>query len=586
LKETENFNIKSGIAAAPGLTIARAYIFSKEKEVVNDSFIVDPDEAIRDLEEALEKSRKELEKVLAVTIDILGKNRGLIFEAQIMILDDPFLIGNIKKRIAEEKRNPEFTVDTEFSKYQKIMARSEQPYMKERILDIEDIKNRIIKNIRKKKWVSRLSNDIIVISEFLTPADTVLFLKNNVQGYVTNSGGLTSHAAILARSLNIPAVVGLHNATTIIKNDDLIILDGSHGQVIINPDQNTLEKYNKKITRLQAYGEDLKKLRDEPAITLDGRHVKLMANLDLNEEFHFITENGAEGIGLVRTEQIFQGDDTFPGEEVQTAAYRKLAEMTYPNRVIIRAFDVGGDKMLPVDLKEPNPFLGWRGIRFLLDNPGLLKTQTRAVLRAAVFSNIYFMIPMVSSFREIIAFKSIVNECENELRNEGKEFYEGIKLGIMIEVPSAAVMAKEFAAEVNFVSIGTNDLIQYLLAVDRGNDIISDQYQEFHPSVVRSLAHIIKEAKSNEQSFVSICGEMAADPLAVPLLVGLGLDSLSVSASAIPNIKKIIRSLKYSETIELASKCLECKREKEIRDEMRRFFMEKFPDIFEELFST
>lgn len=564
-------NIFKGIAAAPGITVAKAYLFKKEKETISSADIDNVEEALNTLDEALEKSKKELNKVFGLAIDKLGEKRAAIFEAQIMILDDPVLIGTIKKRIKEEKKAPEYIVNDEISKYQSLMDQLNEPYMKERSHDIEDIKNRIIRNIKKKKWQSRITSDVIVVTDNLTPADTVLFSRVNVKGYVTNFGGLTSHAAIVARSLHIPAVVGLHDATAKISDDDLIVVDGYRGEVVINPTEEQLKYYKKRIETLNLYDEELAELRNLPAETLDGRKITLLANLDISEEIDLIVRNGASGIGLVRTEQLFEELDQFPTEEEQVEWYNQISEKIYPNFAIIRTLDIGGDKILPVDVKEANPFLGWRGIRFLLDNKELFKTQLRAILRASSHKNIKIMLPMVASLEEVRKSKEILEECKTELRKEGHSFDNNIELGIMIEIPSAAVLAHEFANDVSFFSIGTNDLIQYLLAVDRGNEIVSGLYQEFHPSVVRTIDFIIKEGKKRKVC-VSICGEMASDPVAIPLLIGLGLDSLSVSPALIPVTKQIIRNITYQETREIVQKCLEVSTEREIKQILSNYF--------------
>ena len=563
--------ILHGIASAPGFAIAQAHIYLKDREEISDSNITDTEEAVKSLDEALAKSKKELNKIFSLAIDKLGEKRAAIFEAQLMILDDPILISNIVKRIKEEKKLPEYIVDDEISKYQQLMNLAHETYMKERSHDIEDIKNRIIRNLKKKKWKSRIESDVIVVARSISPSDTVLFSRVNVKAYVTDLGGLTSHASIVARSLSIPAVVGLHDSTTLIEDGDLLIVDGFHGDIIINPDEETLNKYKDKIERLSKADKELRELKDEPAVTKDGKEVKLMANLDLSEEVELIFQNGAKGVGLVRTEQLFDNAESFPEEEEQYLYYKSLSEKIYPETVIIRAFDIGGDKVLPVDLKEPNPFLGWRGIRLLLDNPNLFKTQVRAVLRASVNKNIKFMIPMVTELAEIRKFKMILEDCKEELRKEGHSFDKGLKIGVMVEIPSAAVMAKEFAEQVDFLSIGTNDLIQYLLAVDRGNEIVSPLYQEFHPAVIRTLSHIIKEGKK-AKIMVSLCGEMSSDPVAVPLLVGLGLDCLSMSVSAVPMIKKIIRHISFKECKALAEKCLSLSTEIEINNKLHIFF--------------
>jgi len=572
--KSESENILKGIAAAPGIAISKAFLYAKEKEEIVNESITDVEEALQNLETALQQSKKELRKIFSLAVDKLGEKRAAIFEAQIMILDDPVLVTTIQNRIKNEKRVPEYIVNDEISKYTDLMNLSHETYMKERSHDIEDIKNRIIRNLKKKKWKSKITNDVVVITTTVTPSDTVLFSRVNVKGYVTDFGGLTSHAAIVARSLNIPAVVGLHDASNRIKEGDLVIVDGYKGEVIIHPTEKQLQHYKKKIERLTEEDHELNKLRELSATTLDGKEIQLQANLDLMEEMEFIVQNAAKGLGLVRTEQLFEVFETFPDEEEQYKVYKNIAERIYPETVIIRAFDIGGDKVLPVDLKEPNPFLGWRGIRLLLDNPQLFKSQIRAILRAGVNKNIKLMLPMISSLNEVRASKEIIDHCKTELKKEGKQFDKHMSIGIMIEIPSAAVMMQDFAGEVDFASIGTNDLIQYLLAVDRGNDIVSNIYQEFHPAVVRTLSHIITNGKK-AKTLVSMCGEMAADPFAVPLLIGMGLESLSVSASAIPQIKKIIRSIELKEVELLANKCLELKTEKEINGLIREFYNRK-----------
>ncbi len=576
-------NILKGIAAAPGIAISTAYIYTKEIEKIEYEHIQNVEDAIANFEISINKSKKELNKIFKLAVDKMGENRARIFEAQMMILDDPVLIKRVKERIIEEKKSPIFIVDAEISKYQEILALSNESYMKERSHDIDDIKNRIIRNLKQKKWKSKIDKDVIVVTDSITPADTVLFSRENVKGYITNFGGLTSHAAIVARSLNIPAVLGIHDATTLIKNGEKIIIDGVHGEVIISPTEEQLEYYLEKSKKLAEFDSGLAQFINKPSITRDGRKIALLANLDIVDELGYIFRNGAEGIGLVRTEQIFDLSDEFPDEEKQYETYKDLSEKMYPSPITIRVFDIGGDKVFPVDVKEPNPFLGWRGIRFLLDNENLLKTQIRALLRASIHKNIKFMLPMITSIQEIRRTKQIIECCKDELKNENRAFDKDIEVGIMIEVPSAAVMAEEFAAEVDFISIGTNDLIQYILAVDRGNEIVSSLYQEFHPAVVRSLYKIIHSSKQGEAK-VSMCGEMAADILATPLLVGMGLDSLSVSASAIPHIKKIIRSINYSEAKVLAEECLKFSTEKEISDLVQKYFKENFVDELENVF--
>lgn len=564
-------HIISGIAAAPGISIARAYLYSREKLEIYSGTVEDTAASLESLKEALERSKYELNKILKIAMEKMGDKRAAIFEAQIMILDDPILIEQITQRIINEKKGPEYIVNDEITKYQEMMNASDEPYMKERSHDIEDIKNRIIRNLQKKKLQSKILNDVIVVTTNLTPADTILFSKSNVLGYVTDSGGLTSHAAIVSRSLKIPAVVGTHEATVRIKNGDLLIIDGFRGAVILDPDEEVLNYYKNKIRKVEEFDKELEELRELPAVTTDGKEIVIRGNIDIPDEIEYLVRTGGKGIGLLRTEQVFGDMDTFPTEDEQVELYHRVAEKIYPEYVIIRAFDVGGDKFLPLDIKEPNPFLGWRGIRFLLDNGDIFKTQIRAVLRASVHKNIKLMIPMVASMEEIRRTKELISECKAELKKEKQKFDQHLPIGIMVEIPAAAVLSQEFAGEVDFISIGTNDLIQFLLAVDRGNEIISQHYQEFHPAVIRTVNHIIAGGQKGG-AIINMCGEMAGDTLATPLLVGMGLDAISVVPSSIPYIKRIVRSISYENAQQLASECLSYSTHQEVAARIERFF--------------
>ncbi len=561
----------AGIAAAPGIIIGEAYLYTKEKLQISKADIDDIEKAKSDLIEAIAKSKKELSKIFTVAREKMDEIRAAIFEAQLMILDDPILLDEIIKRIEIEKKSPEYIVDDEISKYQSRMILSHESYMKERALDIEDIKLRIVRNLQKKRWESKIEHNVIVVSDLLTPADTILLSRNKVLAFVTDHGGLTSHAAIISRSLNIPAVVGTHNSTAQIKDGDEIIVDGFYGYVITQPTEEQKEFFIGKRKRLLELQRELEELKDEKAVTKDGREVKILANVDVSGEIEMVITSGASGIGLYRSEQILNEIGEFPNEDEQTTIYSKLASRVYPGTITIRVFDIGGDKFRFLDFEEPNPFLGLRGIRLLLENPGMFKTQVRAILKSSINKNIKMMLPMVSTLKEIREAKKIIEECKKELKAEKVKFDEDIEVGIMIEVPSAAVMAKDFSKEVDFVSIGTNDLVQYLMAVDRGNDLVSNLYQEFSPVVINTLKHIIDETKKSRKP-VSLCGEMAADTLAMPLLLGLGLDSLSMSPSTIPYAKRIIRSCEYKKAKRLAAKCLKVQTEEEVKTIIEDFF--------------
>lgn len=562
-----------GIAAAPGIVIGKTYLFTKEKIEISKAPITDVQEAIKNFNEAIAQSKKELKKIFQIAREKMDDTRAAIFEAHLMILDDPVLLNTIVERIKNEKVQPEFIVANEISRYQELMFISNESYMKERAQDIEDIKNRIIRNLQKKRLHSKIENEVIVVSESLTPADTLLFSKHSALGFVTDHGGLTSHAAIISRSLNIPAVVGTHNATQIIKDGSLIIVDGFHGYVFYEPNEEQINFYSEKQKRLFELQKGLKEFKDKDAVTTDGKKISVEANVDVSGEIDIVISSGANGIGLYRSEQLLDELGEFPNEEEQTTIYSKLASRIYPLGCTIRAFDFGGDKFRFQDYKEPNPFLGLRGIRFLLENEALFRTQIRAILRASKHKNVRFMLSMVSTIDEILRSKKIIDECKKELRKEKVEYDNKIKIGIMIEVPSAAVMAKELASEVDFFSIGTNDLIQYLMAVDRVNNLVADLYQEFSPAVIRTIHHIVEGAKEFNTP-VSLCGEMAADTLAIPLLVGLGLDSLSMSPATILYAKRIITSFSFKEAKAMAEECLTFKTQQEIEERIKKFFEE------------
>ena len=561
----------AGIGAAPGIIIGEAYLYTKEKLQITRIDIEDIQKAKQDLTEAIAKSKKELYKIFSIAREKMDEVRAAIFEAQLMILDDPVLLGEIGKRIEIEQKSPEYIVDDEISKYQSKMILSHESYMKERALDIEDIKQRIIRNLQKKRWESKIDHNVVVVSETLTPADTILLSRNKVLAFVTDHGGLTSHAAIISRSLNIPAVVGTHNSTLLIKDGDEIIVDGFYGYVIHKPTIEQKEFFIEKRKRLLQLQKELEELKDERAITKDGKEIKLTANVDVSGEIDLVVTSGASGIGLYRSEQILNELGEFPTEDEQTRIYSKLSSRIYPNSITIRVFDIGGDKFRFLDFEEPNPFLGLRGIRLLLENPALFKTQIRAILKSSTNKNIKVMLPMVSTLKEVRESKKIIDECKGELTNENVKFDEDIEIGIMIEVPSAAVMAKEFAKEIDFISIGTNDLIQYLMAVDRGNDLVSNLYQEFSPVVIRTLKHIVDEARKAKKT-VSLCGEMAADTLAMPLLLGLGVEVLSMSPATIPYAKRILRSCDYKKAKRLANKCNLLNTEEEVKEIIEKFF--------------
>lgn len=572
--------ILKGIPASPGIAIGPVFLFQKDSPTIEERTIAreDIDREIARLEQAVSRSRKELSKILDYAEKKLGEHQAKIFEAQVLILDDAYLFDAIKQRIRTELKNVEFIVHGEIEKYRQMMLVAHDEYTRERAHDVEDVRNRILRNLAEQKLISRLEGSSVIVSHNLTAADTMILSRNDVLAYATDAGGITSHTALLARSLKIPAVLGLREISTTAKNGETIIVDGYSGVVILQPTANTIQEYEGRRAQYQAFESKLAGLRDLPAQTLDGHRVELCANVEFTQELDFIRMQGADGIGLYRSEILLIGREVFPTEDEQYQEYKVLADAMFPKRVVIRTFDIGGDKMMAQKVKERNPFLGWRGIRVLLEKRDLFMDQLRAILRASTRKNIAIMFPMISSIKEVRAARELIEQAKTQLRVEKIPFDEKIKIGAMIEVPSAAVVLDDLAKEVDFVSIGTNDLIQYLLAVDRGNEFVSSLYQEFHPAVIRFVRRIIERSKRHK-IHVAMCGEMAGDPLATVLLLGLGLEEFSVVGTALPEIKKIIRSVTYADAQKIANHVLELQTEDEITAYLYSVMKQKFPDI-------
>lgn len=572
--------VLQGIAAAPGIAMGRVYLYNKHVPKIPDRTI-SPDEVPAEIERihhAVARSQKELDKILGYAEQRLGGGKSKIFEAQIMILNDPLLFEAIETRIRVECKNAEFIINDEINKYQRLMLAANDEYIRERAYDVEDLKNRILRNIQQERLHSRLQGSSVIVAESLTSADTILFSRNEVLGYATDLGGVTSHAALLSRSLKIPAVLGLRDVTNKVSSGDEVVIDGYSGRLIIHPSKESVAEFEAKRAKFLAFEQKLADLRDLPCETLDRKRIDLSVNIEFEDELDFALLQGAEGVGLYRTERLLINRDVIPREEEQYEEYKRIADKMYPHRVILRTFDIGGDKVLPQSLPETNPFLGWRGIRICLDEPQLFLDQLRAILRVSTRKNVAMMFPMVATVNEVREAKKMFEQAKAELRARGIPFDDHMKIGVMIEIPSAAVMAEEISREADFVSIGTNDLIQYLLAVDRTNSVVAGLYQEFHPAVLRSIKHII-DASHKSKVWVGMCGEMAGDPLAVILLVGLGLDEFSVVAAVLPEIKKIIRSIKYKEAKRIAQKALSFSTEEEVEQYLRQVIKEKFPEI-------
>jgi phosphoenolpyruvate-protein phosphotransferase (PTS system enzyme I) len=581
MDQTTKQEIKlKGIPASPGIAIGPVFLFRKHEPIILMRTIA-PNEVAQEIERlqtAIARSMKELTKVFEFADQKLGTVQAKIFEAQLLILEDAILFEVVYERLKREQKNAEYILKDEMEKYHQLMMISKDEYARERADDLLDVENRILRNLEEQKLISKIEGSHIIISHNLAAADTLIFSRNDVLAYVTEFGGATSHMALLARALQIPAVVGIHQLISLVQTNDQIIVDGYSGTVVLHPGSETLKFYEKKQKQYLAFEKALAPLRDLPAETLDGHCIKLAANVELEEELEFIKLQGADGIGLYRTESLLIGKEVFPSEEEQYTVYHRIAESVFPKHAIIRTFDIGGDKFMTQEIKENNPSLGWRGIRVMLDKPQIFLDQLRAILRASTLKNLSIMLPMVTSIKEVKLGKQLIAQAKDDLRLHKIPFDENLPLGVMIEVPAAAIIADHLAREVNFLSIGTNDLIQYLLAVDRGNDIVSDLFQEFHPAVIRFLRRII-ERGTQEHAWVGMCGQMAGDPLATILLVGLGLDEFSVVPTILPEIKKIIRAIHYTEAQHVAERVLTMQSEDEIKTFLKHLMKHKFPDI-------
>lgn len=554
----------NGVIGSSGIAIAKAFIYKREemiidKSVIDDNCLCEEQEKVN---RAAEQSKQQINRILEQAAKDFSEEEAAIFDAHLLILEDPEFVSSIKELIDSDKICASYAASQIIKRYIDIFSGMEDEYLKERAADIKDVGDRLIRNILgiKDQNIGNLDSDVIIVAHDLTPSDTALMDKKHVKGFVLNIGGRTSHTAIMARSLEIPAVLGLGDITANTKNDDIIIVDGNTGNVIVNPDEEAIEDYEKKIGRYRQYKNELKNIAKLPAVTTDGKHVELAANIGGPQEVDTVIEYGGDGIGLYRTEFLYMDRDDLPSEEEQYEAYAKVADRMQGKPVIIRTLDIGGDKKLPyLPLEEEaNPFLGWRAIRICFEMKYMFKTQLRAILRASVHKNVRIMYPMISSVDEVVEANKILDEAKCELRESGIAFDENIHCGVMIEIPSAAMTADIIIDEVDFFSIGTNDLCQYTLAVDRMNQKISNLYQPFHPGVLRLIKNVI-DVSHKAGKFTGMCGELAGEPAAALMLLGMGLDEFSMSASSLVEIKSIIRNVTMEEAKRIAEHVLSLK---------------------------
>ena len=580
--------IYRGIGASPGIVIGRAYLLDRRKVVVAGQRIgeVNVKDEVARFKKAVEVSKAQLEELKKRLSKDLGKSHIYILETLIMLLEDKMLIDSTVKRIKESLLNAEGALKGTITVIAQKFDAIEDEYLRGRKHDVEQIGERIMRNLvgHKQESLAEIGNEAVVIAHDLAPTDTLVMRKDKILAFATDAGSRTSHTAILARSLGIPAAVGLNKITEAVKTGDVVIVDGIHGVVVVSPEEETFLDFLKKQRRYKYFEQELDKLRELPAETLDGHVVHLQGNIELPDEVMSVVEHGGTGIGLYRTEFLFLDRPKLPTEEEHYNAYRQVAEKAAPQEVVIRTFDVGGDKIGLMDNfeKEANPALGLRAIRFSLYKKDIFKTQLRGILRATVHGNIKLLYPMISGIPELHEAKKVLDEVKQELRNEGIAFDEQVKVGIMIEIPSAAMISDLLAVEVDFFSVGTNDLIQYTLAIDRQNEHVAYLYEPLDPAVLRLLKQV-SAAAHHARIPLAMCGEMAGDPLYAAILLGLGFDHLSMNVASIPWVKKVVRSVRMYDAVELAQLIMQQPTAALARKTAETFVQERFPDIAAEL---
>jgi phosphotransferase system enzyme I (PtsI) len=561
-----------GIAASPGIAIGKAYVVEDE-DIVVERVELSRDkikEEVSRFKSAQKATLRDLDAAEQKVLKVLGKQHAKLIDAHRLILKDSLITSDVPKRIVDEGVNAEFALSEALEAVNRQFEKMDDEFFRERRHDLFDVGKRLLLHLmkRQKRSLAEIDHECILISRNLLPSDTLGLKETKIIGFATDLGGKTSHTAILAQSLEIPAVVGLSDVSRRIKTGDMVILDGEQGMVIIAPGPETIAKYEKVQQRSIAEEKSLEALKGLPTVTLDGRGFRLEANLDSPEELKNLVALQPDGIGLFRTEYLFLNRNDAPPEEEQSKAYAAVVKAMDGREVVIRTADIGGDRLSQLGIEGPknetNPFMGLRGVRLFLRHLDLFKTQLRSILRASVKGKVRVMIPMVSSVGEVVAARRLLDQAQAELSAEGLEFKTDIELGIMVEIPSAAIQIDAFLPHVDFLSIGTNDLIQYVLAVDRINEHVTHLYDPYHPAVVRLLDHVVRTAHGKGK-WVSVCGEMTSDPRAVPLLVGLGVDAMSVSPRMFLRVKQAVRGLKFEAMKKIVAKAVTCAESDEIR---------------------
>lgn len=574
-----------GVSASPGISISKVFILQGDSVKIDPKLIkeTDVEGEVEKFTVAVQSAKSELKTLQSLVARRVGQESAKILDVHQLLLEDSILIEQTISSIRAENKSAELAFFDIMQQYQENLDNSGAEYFQSRISDLRDVKRRVIRHIQgdRTDYLAKLDGSAVIVARELTPSDTVMLDRRKVSGFATDFGGKTSHAAIMARSMEVPAVVGLRQITNLVREGDRIIIDGLDGKILIEPDERTIKYYRQLQEQYYDLERNLQEIRDLPCITLDGREIELSANLEFFDEVESIKSHGARGVGLYRTDYVYlKKQRELPGEDEQFQEYSKIVNKIAPEPIIIRTMDVGGDKQPKciVIPPEENPYLGWRAIRISLERQDIFQTQLRAILRASVHGNVKILFPMISSLDELLECKNAVEQAKESLKTERISFDENIEIGVIIEVPAAAVLSDKLAREVDFLTLGTNDLVQYLLAVDRGNERIAYLYKHFHPAVLRMIKHVIT-CGHQEGVWVGMCGEMARDPLATLILLGLGLDEFSVNPAAVPEIKKIIRAADYREAVRIANKVLEYEKAVDVEKFMIKVMRKKFKDL-------
>jgi len=576
-----------GIAVSAGICRGKILVLHRARHIIARRGLADLEvtEEVGRFEKALVQTRQQILEIQDKVLKTLGAKEADIFEAHLLMLEDQVLVDEVIRMIRDQKVNADFAFHTVAERYVTALVAANDEYLRERANDMRDLLSRVLDNlleVRDEFDLRHLAEPCILVSHDLSPSTTAQLDKKFVLGFATDIGGQTSHTAIMARSLGIPAVVGLQSVSQELESGDYALLDGYNGTIVVNPTDQTLFEYGQLAKIKASLEEKLREIRQQPAVTLDGKFIHLSANIEDQRDVEAVLLHGAEGVGLFRTEYLFISRDSLPTEEEQYQSYRKVAAALKPNPVIIRTLDLGGDKFAShLQLaQEVNPFLGWRAIRFCLAQPELFRAQLRAILRASAEGNVKMMYPMISGLDELTRANALVDQCREELRAEGLPFDEKMDIGAMIEIPSAALIADTLASRVKFFSIGSNDLIQYTLAADRTNEKVSHLYEPTHPAIIRLIKATV-DAAHQHGIWVGVCGEIAGDPVLAPLLIGLGVDELSAAPTVVAQVKYIVRRLRLTEAQALAEFALHCESPVEIHARCRELACQTAPSLFE-----